>query len=184
MPVPLRAITSGELVAVELIVMVPVAAPPPVGANFAVRVAVAPAAIVCPPAIPLSLNPAPPGVTLLIVMVELPEFVSVIAWVLLLPTSTVLKLKLPGFAPNVLPDVTALPVTVNVFGEPTPLPVKVMPPLIPIVDCGVNGTLNVVDWFGAIPAGRPRPFIPTPVPKVETAVIVRVVLPVLLRVTV
>lgn len=99
--------------AVELIVMLPGTVPVPVGANLAVRVAVAPAAIVCPAVIPLSLNPAPPGITLFTVIVELPEFVKVMASVLLLPTRTLLKLKLPGFAPSVLPEATALPVTVK-----------------------------------------------------------------------
>ena len=44
-PVPLRAITSGEFVAVDVIVIVPDAVPATVGANLAVTVAPAPAAM-------------------------------------------------------------------------------------------------------------------------------------------
>jgi hypothetical protein len=117
-PVPLNEITSGEFVAVELIVMLPETVPAALGANAAVRVAVAPAAIVCPPLIPLELKPAPADVTLLIVIVEFPEFVNVMVCGLLLPTTTLPKSKLPGLAPKVLPAATALPVMVKVCGDP------------------------------------------------------------------
>jgi hypothetical protein len=117
-PVPLNEITSGEFVAVELIVMAPETVPAAVGANAAVRDAVAPAAIVWPALMPLELKPAPADVTLLIVMVEFPEFVNVMVCGLLPPTTTLPKLKLPGLAPKVLPAATALPVIVRVCGDP------------------------------------------------------------------
>ena len=77
-PVPLRAITSCEFVAVELTVMVPETVPGAVGAKVATRAAVPPAAMLWPAETPLVLNPAPTTATLLIVMALLPEFVSVI----------------------------------------------------------------------------------------------------------
>lgn len=113
-PVPVKAITSGEFVAVDAIVIVPDTVPAALGANLAVTVAVDPAAMLWLEAIPLALNPAPAAATLLIVIVDVPEFVSVIACVLLFPTSTLPKLKLPGFAPSVPPAATALPVSVSV----------------------------------------------------------------------
>ena len=74
----------------------------------------------------------------MIVTVAFPEFVNVIVCGLVLPTTTVLKLKLPGFAPSVLPVATALPVNVRVCGEPGALSVKTTLPLAPVVDVGVN----------------------------------------------
>jgi hypothetical protein len=183
MPVPLSAICKGEFVAVDVTVMPPATVPAEVGANLAVTVAVAPAAIVCPLVIPLSLKPVPDALTLLIVIVEPPEFVSAIASVLLLPTATLLKLKLPGFAPNVLPAATALPVMVNVCGDPGPLSVNWMLPVTPVVEVGVNDTLNVVDWLTPIVAGKLSPLIPNPVPATDAVVTSRLVFPVLLRVT-
>ena len=77
-PVPLKPIASSEFVAVELTVTLPEALPGAVGAKVATRVAVAPATMLWPAVTPLTLNPVPAAVTLLIVMVLLPEFVSVI----------------------------------------------------------------------------------------------------------
>lgn len=137
-PVPFSGIVSGEFVAVDVIAILPETAPVAVGANAAVKDAFAPAAIVCPTLIPLALNPDPVVVILLIVIVTVPEFVSVMLCVLLRPTTTVLKLKLPGFALSVLPVATALPVIVRVCGEPEALSVKTMFPVAPVVDVGVN----------------------------------------------
>lgn len=114
--------------------MLPDTVPVLIGANCAVKFALAPAAIVCPAATPLALNPAPAAVMLLTVTVVLPEFVSVMPCVLLLPTTTLLKLKLPGLAPRVLPAATALPVRVSICGEFWPLSVKRILPLAPVVD--------------------------------------------------
>jgi hypothetical protein len=134
-------------------------------------------------AIPLSLNPPPAAVALLIVIVAVPELVSVIACVLLLPANTLLKLKLSGFAAKVLPAAVALPVIVNVCGEFCALSVKRMLPLTPVADCGVNCTLNVVDAFGPIVAGIARPLILKPVPVTAAALTDKFMFPVLLSVT-
>lgn len=76
-------------------------------------------------------------------------FVSTIVCELLPLTATLLKFKLPGLAVNVLFAVTELPVMGSVCCEPCALSVKRMLPLTPVVDVGVNLTLNVVLW----PAG-------------------------------
>ena len=93
--------------------IVPDAVPATVGANFAVTVALPPAVMLCPEIIPLALKPAPAEATLLIAIAEEPEFVRVSVCVLLFPTRTFPKLKLPGLAPSVLPAATALPVNVK-----------------------------------------------------------------------
>ena len=74
----------------------------------------------------------------MIVTVALPEFVSVNVCWLELFTTTVLKLKLPGLAPRVLPLATALPVKVSVCGEFGALSVNTMLPFAPAVEVGVN----------------------------------------------
>jgi len=141
-PVPLNVIVSVGFVALEAITMLPLAAPAVVGANVPVTVALAPAAI-CPPALsPLALNPVPVAVTVPILTVALPEFVKVNDCWLDWPIATLLKLKLPGFEPSELPLVTALPVRASVCGDPVALSVKTTLPVEPLVDVGVNVTLN------------------------------------------
>ncbi len=71
-------------------------------------------------------------------------FVSVIVCELLLLTATLLKPKLPGLAVKVLFAATALPVMGRVCCDPGALSVKRMLPLAPVVDVGVNLTLNDV----------------------------------------
>lgn len=113
--------TSGELVAVDAIVTVPEADPATLGAKVAVKLALPPAAICCPDVIPLAVKPAPAAVMLLTLIAVLPLLVSVIVWALLLPTSTLPKLKLPGFAPSVAPAALPLPFKLSVWGECFPL---------------------------------------------------------------
>jgi hypothetical protein len=74
----------------------------------------------------------------LIITEAVPAFVSVIVCELLLLTATLLKLKLPGLAVKVLFVATALPVMASVCCEPCALSVKIMLPIAPVVDVGVN----------------------------------------------
>jgi len=74
----------------------------------------------------------------LIVIVEVPELVSVIVCVPLVLTTTLPKVTLPGLAESVLPDATALPVNVSVCGEFPALSVKTMLPFAPVVEVGAN----------------------------------------------
>jgi hypothetical protein len=120
----------------------------------------------------------------LIVIVALPEFVNVMVSGLEEPTTTLLKLKLPGVAPRVLPSATALPVIDSVCGEPGMLSVNVTLPLAPLVDVGENCTLNDMFCPAAIVFGSESPVIPKPVPVSVARFSTRFEFPVFPRVTV
>jgi len=137
-PVPVSGIDSEGFVAVDAIVMPPEIVPVAVGANVTEKFAVPPAAICCPALIPLVLKTEFVALTVLIVIVALPEFVSVIVCGLLLPTTTLPKLTLPGLGVRVLPEATALPVNVKVCGDPDALSWNTMLPVAPALDVGVN----------------------------------------------
>ena len=137
-PVPLSEMEIVGSVALVVMVMIPDAGPAAVGANFADRDAVPPAAMVCPGVIPVTVKPGPLAEMVLTVIVVVPEFVNVMGWVLLLPTATLLKLKLPGVGVRVLPAAMALPVMVRVCGELGALSVKTMFPVAPVVEVGEN----------------------------------------------
>ena len=137
-PIPLSGIETVPLVAVDVIVMLPDTVPVAVGTNETAKFAVAPAAIVCPVLSPVALKPDPVVLTWLMVMVALPEFVSVMVCEPLVPTTTLPKFTLPGLAARVLPDATALPVSDRVWGEFPALSVKTTFPVAPVVDVGAN----------------------------------------------
>jgi hypothetical protein len=100
-PVPLRAIVSGDPGALLVIETLPVAAPEVVGANFAVNDVLAPAlSVIGSVGIPLMLNPVPDTLAREIVTAAVPPFVKAIVCVLLLPTPTLPKLALDGLAPS------------------------------------------------------------------------------------
>ena len=96
--VPLRAIVSGEVGALLVIVIVPVGLPLVVGANLAVNDAFCPAAITCPAARPPMLYPVPVTLAAEIVVLAVPEFVKVTDTVALALTSRLPKLMLVGLA--------------------------------------------------------------------------------------
>ena len=137
-PIPLSGIETVPLVAVDVIVMLPDTVPVAVGTNETAKFAVAPAAIVCSVLSPVALNPDPVVLTWLMVMVALPEFVSVMVCEPLVPTTTLPKFTLPGLAARVLPDATALPVSDRVWGEFPALSVKTTLPVAPVMDVGAN----------------------------------------------
>src|SRR5881394_2469008 len=97
-PTPLRAIVAGELVALLATDTLPVTLPAVEGAKVTFKVAVWPTLRIVPAGTPLALKLAPETLTVEIVMLELPEFVSVTARVLLAPVFTLPKLKLVGLA--------------------------------------------------------------------------------------
>src|SRR5215467_580167 len=97
-PTPLRAIVAGEFVASLVTDTLPVTLLAIVGAKATFKVAVWPTLRICPEDTPLALKPAPEMLTLEIVTLELPEFVSVTTSVLLAPVLTLPKLKLVGLA--------------------------------------------------------------------------------------
>ena len=91
-PVPDREMLAGELVALLLTVILPVAAPFADGANVEVSVVVCPGERIIPLAL-LELNPAPATRTCEMVTLEFPAFVSDTFCVPLLDTFTWPKLK-------------------------------------------------------------------------------------------
>jgi len=93
-PVPVNEIVAGEFVALLATVTLPVTPRMAAGANIMLRLAVAPGATICPPDIPLAVNPAPDIVTLEIVTLEFPELVNVTPKMLLLPRITFPKGRL------------------------------------------------------------------------------------------
>jgi hypothetical protein len=100
-PIPLNAIVSGEPGALLVIEMLPLGLPAEVGVNVAVNDVFAPALIVTGTVKPLMLKPVPVALAAVIVTLAVPEFVSVIVCGLLLPTATLPKLTLEGFAVRV-----------------------------------------------------------------------------------
>ena len=98
-PVPWTPIFSDESAALLLIrTLAPARAPVPDGANVTVIVADSPGVRIVPPETPPTVSPAPATVTSETLMLDCWLFVSVDVKVLLLPTDTLLKFRLAGFA--------------------------------------------------------------------------------------
>jgi hypothetical protein len=91
---------AGEFVALLATTRLPVTLPADVGSKLAFKVAVCPGARTVPENKPLALKPVPEVLTLEIVTLELPEFVTVTAIVPPESTSTLPKLRLIGLALN------------------------------------------------------------------------------------
>jgi len=83
----------------------------------------------------------------------------------------------------VLSAATPLPFRLTVCGACFPLSENMMLPLAAAVDCGLYCTLNVVEAFGAIVAGKTSPLMLKPLPERSAAVTDRLMFPVLLNVT-
>jgi hypothetical protein len=132
---------------------------------------------------PLMLNPAPLGLPADIVTLVAPVFVSVTVCGLELPTTTLLKAMLPGFASNVEFAATPLPARLSVCGEFGAPSVNVMLPVTPPAVVGENCTLKDALWPAAIVAGRESPLIVIPLPEIVAAVTVRLAFPLFIRVT-
>ena len=121
-PIPDSEMLDGELVALLLTVILPLAAPFAEGANVEVSVVVCPGARVMPLA-PVELKPAPATITCAIVTLEFPALVMVMFCALLLETFTLPKFKLLTleFSNSVAAaevvvtalQIISLPVTVN-----------------------------------------------------------------------
>lgn len=176
-PVPESEMLIGEFVALLVTVTVPdtVAADP--GVKVTPRVAVCPAPIICPAATPDALNPAPVALTVPIVTVELPLFVSVTLCELLLPTATLGNVRLDALAPSKNEGTTPVPDSGIVSGEPAALftsdtDPETAPPLV-----GANATLKVVLLPPAIVAGVASPLMLNPVPDAVACEIVSEAVP-------
>ena len=112
--------------------MLPLALPEVVGVNWAVNVVFDPALIVAGSVNPLMLKPVPVALAAEIVTLAVPEFVKVMTWEPLLPTRTLPKLTLEGFAESV----ACVPVPLNeiMAGDPGALLViEMLPEALPVV---------------------------------------------------
>jgi hypothetical protein len=88
----------GELVALLVIVMLPVTPTLLAGTKLTVIDAVCPGTRTCPVDTPLVAKPAPEMLTLEIVVLEVPELLSVVWMLEFVPTVTFPKAKLEGLA--------------------------------------------------------------------------------------
>lgn len=115
------------------------------------------------------------------VTVPAPEFFSVMICWLLLPTTTLLKLKLPGFAESVPLAATALPVKGNVWLPA--LSVNTTLPVTEVADAGMNCTLKVAFRPAVNVFGRVSPVIANPLPETVAALNTRSAFPLLANAT-
>ena len=117
-----------------------------------------------------------------IVTEEPPVLVSVSERFVLLPTCTLGKAKLIGFALS-MPGVTPFPESGMVNVEFEPLEVMITLPLAEPDAPGANFTVNEVFWPAFNVRGVDKPLKVNPLPFTEAAEMVRLLLPVFVRVT-
>jgi hypothetical protein len=174
-PVPLSATTKVGSVAVLVIVIVPEAFPVAVGVNFAVNDVVWPAPSDIGTENPVMLRPVPVALAWEIVMLVVPEFVSVKTWVPLLPTTTLPNAKLPGFAFSVEFAEIPVPVSGNDWGDAGSLSVKLMFPVTPPAATGWKRTVNERLWLALRVVGKERPLMLNPSPVTVAPLTTRLV---------
>ena len=109
-PLPAREIVVGELVALLATITLPVTLPVLIGAKVTSKVVDWPGARMVPEGTLLALNPVPEALTLEMVRLAVPEFLSVAVSMLLLLVSTFPKLKVVGLTLSA--EVAALTVSV------------------------------------------------------------------------
>ena len=131
---------------------------------------------------PLMENAAPVTFAPVIVTEEPPVLVSVSCKLALLPTWTLGKARLVGFALN-MPGVTPVPESGMVSVEFEALEVMITLPLAAPAATGANFTVNEVLWLAFKVRGSVSPLKLNPLPLTEAAEMVTLVLPVLVRVT-
>ena len=117
-----------------------------------------------PEVTPLALKPVPETVTLERVTLELPVFVRLALSELLLPTLTVPKLRLVGFAASRKVAASPVPLRAMVSGEPGALLAKETEPVTLPAVVGAKAALKVVLPPAAIVAGTVRPVMVKPAP--------------------
>jgi hypothetical protein len=177
-PLPLRAIVSGDPGALLVIEILPVAAPVVVGANLAVNVVLCPALSVVA-ASPLMLYPVPVADPPEIATLVVPPFVSVMDAVALLPTSKGPKFTLDGLALRL----ACVPVPLNaivIVGFVALLVIVIVPEALPAA-AGANCAVNDVLW-PAFSVMGPSALILKPVPDALAWEIATPVVPVFVSV--
>lgn len=181
-PVPVNPIVSVGFDPFEVIVTLPLALPAAVGVNFTLNVALWPEVSVTGAVIPLRLKPVPLMLTCEIVTLAPPVFVTVSDSELLLPTVTLPKLRLAGFAPRV-PGATPVPDKPIASVGFEAFEVSVTAPLALPAAVGVNTTLKLVLCPAARVIGTVTPVRVNPLPLTPTCEIVTLVPPVLVIVS-
>lgn len=166
-PVPVRGMVKVGLEPFEVTVTLPLALPADSGAKVTLKVALCPAVSAAGVEIPLTVNPVPLLPTCEMVTVDPPVFVTVSDNACLLPTVTVPKLRLVGFAPTA-PSATPVPDIGRDSGELGASEVIVTLPLaLPAVG-GENVAVNVVLCEALSARGVVMPVSPNPLPLTET----------------
>ena len=166
----------------EVMLMLPLAAPLAVGANSTVNDVLCPAFKVTGTVKPLKLNPLPLAVAAEMVRLLPPEFVSVPESDFELPVCTVPKLKLDGFG-EIWPGVMPVPESAIVRLESEALEVMLTFPLAAPLVVGANRTVKDVLCPAFKVSGTVRPLILNPVPLTDAAEIVTADPPVLVTVS-
>ncbi len=125
-PVPLREIVGGELAALLTTLMLPATAPVAAGEKLTESGRLWPGASVAPPENPVTTNPAPAAETCEMFTLLVPEFVSVTACEVELPTNVLPKLRL-----DTLVESRKDCVWLELEGAPAPeTPMETCPPLL------------------------------------------------------
>ena len=174
-PVPLNAITSGELGALLVSETEPLTLPAALGVKTALNVTFEPVGIVTGALRPVMLKPAPVTVAREITTLAVPLFVRLIVCELLLPVETFPKAAVPGTAPSCawIPE----PLKAIVRGEFGALLTIEMLPLELPDDVGENCAVKLALCPAAIIVPAGNPLILKPVPAAVACVIDTLALP-------
>ena len=181
---PLKAIVSGELDASLVTVTDPVALPATVGAKRTVSVAVCEGFSVAGVVIPLTEKPVPVVLTAEMCTAALPALVTTTCPLVLLPTATVPKLKLVGFAlsrPVAVLEPVPLNATFSVGVVGSLLVIAMFPEALPAA-VGANVTTACADCPALIVLGVVKPLMLNSLPVRVIRETVRSAEPVLLKV--
>ncbi len=153
-----------------------------VGPKLAVNEVVCPALRVAGTVNPAMLKPVPEALAPEIVTLAVPELLSVMVCVPLLPTSTFPKLKLEGL--GVSAASVPLPVREATVGVLYALLlIATLPDALPAA-VGANCALKVLDCPGARENGKVNPLMPKPAPVTPPCEILKLAVPELVKVTV
>jgi hypothetical protein len=183
-PVPESAILSGEFDAFETMERLPLTAPALAGVKVAVKVTLWPAGrLMGKPLNPVIEKAEPVTFAAEMVTVDPPVLLTVSDKFVLLPTCVLLNARLVGFALRA-PAVRPVPESEMVRLESDPVSVMLTLPLAAPLALGLKVTVKDVLCPADNVTGRERPLMVNPVPVAEAAEMVRLVPPVLVRVSV
>jgi hypothetical protein len=137
--------TAGEFVALLVTDTPPLSVPATVGAKCTLNVALCPAVKLSGVVSPLAVKPLPETASCEMLTLALPVFVSVTGWLLLLPTCTPPKFRLPGLALSFRVAAVPLPLSGTEVGDVEALLATAKAPVELFVEVGVKLTVNLAD---------------------------------------